>query len=219
MPDNTPNLNLIKPLSTDNYNVADQNANMDIIDQEVGDIKDNKVDKVLGKDLSSNDYTDIEKLKLSGIEESANNYAHPLTHPPSIINQDEFNRFVTDVEKTTWNGKANQSSVDALDVQMADLVSDVTGLVQINKDIVILSAGWVDDTGTSGYWYYQITDATVDVNTVVDVYFSKDDLEGTAKTAKVSGGVDSFAGYYRLYAKLQPASGMTVDVKIIKEVF
>ncbi len=33
-------------------------------------------------------------------------YVHPTTHPPSIIAQDSSNRFVTDAEKTTWNGKA-----------------------------------------------------------------------------------------------------------------
>jgi len=37
-----------------------------------------KVDKVDGKDLSSNDYTDDEKSKLEGIEAGANNYTHPI---------------------------------------------------------------------------------------------------------------------------------------------
>jgi hypothetical protein len=37
----------------------------------------------------------------------ANNYVHPANHPPSIITQDANNRFVTDTEKTTWNGKSN----------------------------------------------------------------------------------------------------------------
>lgn len=36
-----------------------------------------KVDKVEGKGLSSNDYTDEEKAKLAGIAENANNYVHP----------------------------------------------------------------------------------------------------------------------------------------------
>ncbi|MBR2607966.1 MAG: tail fiber protein, partial [Bacteroidaceae bacterium] len=36
-----------------------------------------KVDKVEGKDLSTNDYTDDDKEKLDSIEESANNYTHP----------------------------------------------------------------------------------------------------------------------------------------------
>ncbi len=38
-----------------------------------------KVDKVSGKQLSTNDYTTAEKSKLAGIEESANNYIHPTS--------------------------------------------------------------------------------------------------------------------------------------------
>ena len=38
----------------------------------------NKVDKVSGKDLSTNDYTTTEKNKLSGIAANANNYSLPL---------------------------------------------------------------------------------------------------------------------------------------------
>jgi hypothetical protein len=47
----------------------------------------NKVDKVAGKGLSTNDYTTAEKNKLSGIEANANDYVHPTTsgnkHIPS----------------------------------------------------------------------------------------------------------------------------------------
>jgi len=39
---------------------------------------DGKVDKVDGKGLSANDYTNAEKNKLSSIEESANNYSLPV---------------------------------------------------------------------------------------------------------------------------------------------
>lgn len=48
-----------------------------------------------------------DKVKLNGIATGANNYAHPATHPPSIIVQDANNRFTTDVEKTAWNAKAS----------------------------------------------------------------------------------------------------------------
>ena len=47
----------------------------------------NKVDKVDGKGLSTNDYTTAEKTKLAGIAEGANKYTHPTTsgnkHIPS----------------------------------------------------------------------------------------------------------------------------------------
>lgn len=68
---------------------------------------DLKVDKADGKVLSTNDYTAAEKTKLTGIAASANNYAHPATHPASVVVQDATNRFVTDTEKATWNGKAS----------------------------------------------------------------------------------------------------------------
>jgi hypothetical protein len=74
---------------------------------DIEDLKNDKVDKVEGKGLSTNDYTNTEKDKLSNIQENANNYSHPVNHDPSIITQDANNRFVTDAEKSTWNGKAN----------------------------------------------------------------------------------------------------------------
>lgn len=66
----------------------------------------NKVDKVLNKGLSTNDYSTEEKNKLSNIEDEANNYVHPATHDADIINQDANHRFVTDEEKDIWNNKA-----------------------------------------------------------------------------------------------------------------
>ena len=70
-----------------------------------------KVDKVTGKGLSTEDYTSEEKAKLAGVAAGANNYQHPATHPASVIVQDSTHRFVTDTEKTTWNGKASTAVV------------------------------------------------------------------------------------------------------------
>ena len=66
-----------------------------------------KVDKVAGKGLSTEDYTSAEKAKLAGVAAGANNYTHPSSHPASIITQDGTHRFVSDSEKSTWNGKAS----------------------------------------------------------------------------------------------------------------
>ena len=60
----------------------------------------NKVDKVVGKGLSTNDFTTLDKDKLAGIETNANFYVHPAQHPASIIVEDASRRFVTDLEKT-----------------------------------------------------------------------------------------------------------------------
>lgn len=100
---NTGNLGLKKPEGTDLVDIDDLNYNADILDLAVT----GKVDKVTGKQLSTNDYTAAEKTKLAGIATGATNYTHPATHPPSIITQDASNRFVSDTEKTAWNAKAS----------------------------------------------------------------------------------------------------------------
>lgn len=69
----TGNLGLKKPEGTDIVDIAELNGNMDILDNTVN----SKVDKVTGKQLSTNDYTAAEKTKLAGIAAGANNYAHP----------------------------------------------------------------------------------------------------------------------------------------------
>ncbi len=71
----------------------------DGIQSDIFDI-DNLKDSLTRKIMTSD-----ERVKLTGVAENANNYTHPANHLPSIITQDENNRFVTDVEKTTWNNK------------------------------------------------------------------------------------------------------------------
>jgi hypothetical protein len=82
---------------------VNNNINLDIVSSTLAD----KVDKVEGKGLSTEDYTTEEKSKLATIADGANNYTHPVSHPPSIIAQDANNRFVSDTEKSYWNDKAN----------------------------------------------------------------------------------------------------------------
>lgn len=65
-----------------------------------------------------------DKTKLDTVATNANNYTHPANHAPSIITQDASNRFVTDTEKTTWNGKLNA----------ADSVSTNTGNKTVKRD-------------------------------------------------------------------------------------
>lgn len=61
---------------------------------------------------TDNNYTTTEKNKLAGIEDNANNYVHPSNHPPSIITQDASNRFVTDVQISSWNNKPSFTTAD-----------------------------------------------------------------------------------------------------------
>lgn len=55
---------------------------------------------------TENSYTTVEKTKLQGIQEGANNYVHPAKHKPSEIAEDNLHRFITDAERQTWNNKS-----------------------------------------------------------------------------------------------------------------
>ncbi len=105
MANKTTNYDLVKPLPNEYYDVAIQNDNMDIIDDELKKLEDNKVDnlKVLtdvpaGAKFTDTTYTKAtiskdglmakeDKEKLDGVEEGANNYKHPTSagnkHIPS----------------------------------------------------------------------------------------------------------------------------------------
>lgn len=81
--------------------------------------------------------TKEDKSKLDGIQAQANKYEHPANHPASVIIQDASNRFVTDAEKNTWNGKANKTAatenalglVKKMPTQANSVASDVPGVV------------------------------------------------------------------------------------------
>ncbi|MEI6750016.1 MAG: hypothetical protein WCM93_12725 [Bacteroidota bacterium] len=94
----------------------------------------NKVDKITGKGLSTNDYTTAEQTKLSGIEANANNYSHPSNHAASVITQDSSNRFVSDTEKSTWNGKISS-------VAYANIASDLTSIQSVSALNIDWSSG------------------------------------------------------------------------------
>jgi parallel beta-helix repeat protein len=71
------------------------------------------VPAVEGKGLSTEDYTTAEKNKLAGIEDGANKYVHPSTHPASMITETSSKRFVSDTEKANWNAKETPSGAQA----------------------------------------------------------------------------------------------------------
>lgn len=68
--------------------------------------------------------TDIVAL---GIPAQDTVYTHPANHAPSIITQDANNRFVSDTEKSTWNGKANSSHTHTKS-QITDFPTTMTPL-------------------------------------------------------------------------------------------
>ncbi|MEK3717668.1 hypothetical protein [Paenibacillus sp. FSL R7-0333] len=121
----TGNLGLKKPDGTDIVDITDLNGNMDILDTAVKTAQDHAADTVkhitatersawnakastaVATTTAAGLMAAADKSKLDSVAQGANNYVHPSTHLPSVIVQDSSNRFVTDAEKTAWNGKAN----------------------------------------------------------------------------------------------------------------
>ena len=99
---NTPNYNLNKPAQTDFYDVDVQNENMDKIDTALS----NKVDKVSGKGLSTNDYTTTDKNKVGNLPSDTNTELGKKANVTDLTNHtSDTTSHVTSTEKSTWNGK------------------------------------------------------------------------------------------------------------------
>lgn len=92
----TNNYKFNKPNEDDFYDILKYGEFLDTLD----DILGKKIDAVVGKVLSSNDYTNEEKVKLAGIANNANKYTHPSTHAASMITESSTRRFFTDAERT-----------------------------------------------------------------------------------------------------------------------
>lgn len=106
---------------------AAMNDNWDMIDNAVSDLSGNKVDKVSGKGLSTNDYTTTEKNKLSGIASRAqvnkiesltlNGNTLPISNKGVNIKDEE----VTNARASTIKNKTFQS----VDARIEELEEDV----------------------------------------------------------------------------------------------
>lgn len=91
--------------------------------------------------------------KLNGIASGANNYTHPSTHAASVIVQDTNNRFVSDGEKSTWNGKAagnHNHSLASLSEKSYNSLSDKPALGSAASKDVGGSSGQVPLIGSNG---------------------------------------------------------------------
>lgn len=96
-----------------------------------------KVDKVSGKDLSTNDYTNADKDKLLGIEEGANKYIHP----ESGIAPNSYTKVTVDVNGHVVSGSNPTTLSDYGITDAANAIHNHTDL-----DIISLDAGKL--TGT-----------------------------------------------------------------------
>ena len=89
--------------------------------------------------------TKADKDKLAGIEEHANNYVHPDTHPAGMITSDENHRFVTDDKIEAWDNSLSASKTYAdgmyrqatayADKKVADLIDGAPESLDTLKEV------------------------------------------------------------------------------------
>lgn len=108
------NIKLLKPLSSEKYDIAVFNGNADILDSSIGNLNtqlNSKVDKVSGKELSTNDFTNALKQNYDSA------YSHSTsTHAPANA---EKNTIVTI--------KQNGKNLTPDDNRIVDLGTVLTG--------------------------------------------------------------------------------------------
>lgn len=89
--------------------------------------------------------TKADKDKLAGIEEHANNYVHPDTHPAGMITSDANHRFVTDDKILAWDNSLSASKTYAdgmyrqatayADKKVADLIGGAPESLDTLKEV------------------------------------------------------------------------------------
>ena len=89
--------------------------------------------------------TKADKDKLAGIEEHANNYVHPDTHPAGMITSDANHRFVTDDKMEAWDNSLSASKTYAdgmyrqatayADKKVADLIGGAPESLDTLKEV------------------------------------------------------------------------------------
>lgn len=101
------------------------------------DYWNNKADNSLVTIINDGLMSKADKEKLDTIEENANNYTHPEMHDPSIIAQDENNRFVSDEQIKSWDNKIEKDYVDKLS---SDTLSNAKSFVNTKVASIFNSA-------------------------------------------------------------------------------
>lgn len=111
----------------------------DALNNDVNQLYTQKVDKVEGKGLSTNDYTTAEKQKLAGIEDNANNYTLPKASS-SVLGGVKTGSNITNTDGTISLTKANVTSALGVDPTTKyvtlDTVQTITGQKTFSKDVI-----------------------------------------------------------------------------------
>ena len=101
-----------------------------IAENTVTSLLSDKVDKEVGKGLSTNDFTNTAKSKLDGVEDNANKYVHPSAHSMSEVSG--LNSALNDkVDKVNGKGLSENDLTDELKERLEQSVTDGFGVTTL----------------------------------------------------------------------------------------
>ncbi len=224
----TTNLGLKKPGLLDYVNVNDLNDNSDILDIAVKALQDGVNDIPTLETINKSIAGAINELKGSfdKVEDGSVTIAQLETVSKTLLGainelkqrQDVLGTDISNlagVGRTTETVKQNADAIAGVSAQMADTATNISNVIKIKKNITIATLGWIDDTLTSGFWKYDITDEDITIDTVVDINIHLNDLE---KASDVKSSNLSDLGRVTLYAEDKPTENILCDLKLIREV-
>lgn len=88
-----------------------------------------------------------DKSKLDTVAANANNYTHPASHVATMITQSATHRFVSDTEKTTWNGKADINSPTFTGAPAAPTPGSDDNSTRLATTAYVRSLGYIPASG------------------------------------------------------------------------
>lgn len=159
-----------------------------------------KVDKEVGKGLSTNDYTSAEKSKLSGIASNANNYTHPNSgatagtyrsvtvnaqgHITGGTNPTTLSGYgVSDVPASMISGKINITNLPSGALERCIVVADDVARYALTADQA--QVGDTVKVQSSGLMYFIVDDAKLSTSAGYEAYTA-----GSASSVPWSGITD-----------------------------
>lgn len=117
----------------------DQSKDIEQLQKSVDNLKSTKVDKVSGKELSSNDFTDSYKSKLDGISVQANKYVLPAA-TASVLGGVKTGANITNTSGTISLTKANVTAALGYTPPTADTKVNVNNTLTSTSIVDALSA-------------------------------------------------------------------------------
>lgn len=142
-----------------------------------------------------------DKDKLDGIDENANNYTHPETHPASIITTDETHMWITDTEKSKLAGIApNANNYTHPETHSPDIIVETSLKQFITSAERQIIASFIPTGEVSEYVHPESHPASMIVEDTTHRWFT--DSERTKLTGISAGAVKTASSATNGYVEI-----------------